>query len=1167
MADRFPENRLTVRWSRLSAADRAMALVEVAGRRDEPTADSVAREALLRIEDVLNSAHEAYHGRKYGEAVAGYRRSLAAIAALVDGSLPEAAIERSEVPMPMANRLFRPLLESSLELVGALEPPEVPSEFGTLKRHPIDGSAGSFARFRRVGVQIANDAVHEARELSDIALSYAERGQWRQARTLLERARRGTTGEEGEQQTARAAIELSLAAVLIQAKDLTGAARVLQRTEQLFRSQGDVVGQAQVALNRAALLVRQGRPEPADRQIEHAEQLLSRAQGRSELRAETSVVPETPLALRRVLSLPGSLVAQSRTLGKKRRSSLEPRSLREMTAARGLAVTYRRPGGGWWTQDVESGAQAKEKGGRRSLGLLLGEEVVTFEWEAGDPLPVDAVIERYYLARSQASDPAALDPRYTTLAELAVLLPHYYFFAIPVAMGEALRQLGSYEEAEGVLRSVADYTYVNTAIEIPALWQRLAGNARQWGDSLYKQEEAQKALKIYRRVLNPPGSADVVPSSSFLYSQARLKAVGEQVKAVLSQGGGLEIGELNPALAVIVLEIRARLLQLQGGLDFLGMPADLVPIWDFSYLQSVARYFARQAVQAERQYVQFRDQAENERMTEKQLNHAVRIALAEKSLANEQLDAAQADTEVYEAGLDLAESRKSNAETDRALYEDMATTRLNEQTMRAYYTAPEHARKAVSDSVFWQGMATLDYELGALERDIEELGLGVVVAQKQVESARAREAVAEQMTVVAHVKLKAAEDQLAAFSNQRFTPDVWFGMSDFMRAASDRYLDMAVHAARLMQRAYNFELDVERSLIKTDYSQEGVDGLLGADVLLADIDSFTHDLLSSVERKKIRLKHTLSLAQRYPFQFETKFRQSGHLEFETRLLDFERAHPGTFGARIERIEVLVDGLLPPRGVHGSLTNSGISRYRDQAANVKFRVHGKETLTFSEYDERRDGALFPARAEQLELFAGGGVGGSWILEVPPSTNDVDFRAIADVRVVFYYTARFDANLRQAVEAELLSLPGAHQESRILPLRQFYPDAFFSFQENGVLTFSVLPEDLPIHHEGPELLDLSLVVAAADDFAVEGLIVRLAVPGQPTPTAATVSAEGSVIIDDGHPWQPLSSGPAVGEYRLEIRSDDNPDLDFEASAALEPIEDLALILEYDFTPRSS
>ena len=146
-----------------------------------------------------------------------------------------------------------------------------------------------------------------------------------------------------------------------------------------------------------------------------------------------------------------------------------------------------------------------------------------------------------------------------------------------------------------------------------------------------------------------------------------------------------------------------------------------------------------------------------------------------------------------------------------------------------------------------------------------------------------------------------------------------------------RYLDMALKTALLMQQAYNFETDQSLRFIRKDYSTEEVKGLLGADALMADIQSFTYDLITSTTGKSQPVRQTISLAQRYAFLFERQFRRTGVMEFETRIDDFDYVYPGTYAGRIESVGVEVVGLVPPNGVSGNLTNSGVSAYRTPAS--------------------------------------------------------------------------------------------------------------------------------------------------------------------------------------------------------------------------------------------
>src|SRR5262249_2333287 len=263
-----------------------------------------------------------------------------------------------------------------------------------------------------------------------------------------------------------------------------------------------------------------------------------------------------------------------------------------------------------------------------------------------------------------------------------------------------------------------------------------------------------------------------------------------------------------------------------------------------------------------------------------------------------------------------------------------------------------------------------------------------------------------------------------------------------------RYLTMALRAARLMQKAYNFENDRNVAIVKTYYS--GVTrGLLAADSLLADIESFTDDMLFNTRTKKQLMKTTIRLAERHGYAYETQLRRTGWMMFETALADFDEAYPGTYAGRIQRVSVSLEGIVPPSGVSGTLTNAGISIYRlpndaiGDGKPTKQRIQGAETLVLSDYDPALDGATDPAGGRMSGIFEGAGVASSWRLDLPKEVNDIDFGALTDVVLTFVYAAGFDPDLAARVRAELASRPGRTTRQSALPLRWLYPDLFFTF----------------------------------------------------------------------------------------------------------------------------
>ena len=87
------------------------------------------------------------------------------------------------------------------------------------------------------------------------------------------------------------------------------------------------------------------------------------------------------------------------------------------------------------------------------------------------------------------------------------------------------------------------------------------------------------------------------------------------------------------------------------------------------------------------------------------------------------------------------------------------------------------------------------------------------------------------------------------YANERtFDEDLWFKLAAELQDISRNYLDMAIYAAFLMERAYDLEFDRNLKRIRLDYGIAGAEGLLGGDCLKRDIASFTLDYLEHAQK-------------------------------------------------------------------------------------------------------------------------------------------------------------------------------------------------------------------------------------------------------------------------------------------------------------------------------
>ncbi|EIV91294.1 tetratricopeptide repeat protein [Frankia sp. QA3] len=1204
MAIPFAENYVSVRYRRASSAVITAELADlesVAAAGDARDSNLRSHRALLEIEQHVTAGHELFAAGTFRQAIQEYQIAQGLAYRLLSPSFPVAVSTRPGLSLPIRAAMLEPLLSAGLSLVEAMDPKTVEVDFSATVE-VSDEVLRPLVDITEIGVDVVSGVPRTARADSRLAAAYAQRGQWDRALFFLGRAQRRLDGAASPEATvARAATDLSEGGVLVQLGRIDDAKSALARAQEGFRSAGDTVGLAQVNLNLAAALAKEGNHGQAAPLLASAEKLINTARGLPASPTDTGSPPAaaTPLGRTPVGEVLSHRVGLATTaLARANRAvslagaatlirpeSVRPESLSDAVKDQGLAVTFRQPetGGGWTTQPVETKVEAAQRGVVKELGLLVGDDVTKISWKPGEAIASGQVLDAFYRKRIGFNRLQDVAGRWDLPSDLAVHLPHLYFYVIPSSLGDCYHALGDHAAAHDSYLAAADYEFINTSLEAPALWQRLARNALDWGDRHYRADDATAALTAYRIVLEPPGGP-AVPANSPLYAHPNLKTVGGTVAGMLATLDADGPGGLNPTLAAVVLEIRARLIQLNAGLDFLGVPASIVPIWTFEFLQNVARYFTQQAIQAEREYVGWTDRAENEGLTRDQLLQTVAQASAERAVAREQTEAAQAEETAYAAAAALAQKRVDNAAANQAAYDTMSWERLWLQRDMAWYSsqnpwershpipsgpdAGKQIHQVIAEKTQRSQTITRNYELASMGRQVKELQAAQGVAVAQLAAATARVDAARQMEVVADLRRSAAVNNLAAFDSQVFTPDVWYQLGQFMRSISTHYLTMAIRTARLMQRAYNFENDTERALIKVDYSTNSVRGLLAADALLLDIDAFTFDMITTVGRKRMPVKQTISLAERHPFLFETALRDTGTMAFETRIEDFDLAFPGTFQRRLEKVEVEIDGVLPPGGVRGVLTNGGISRDRTPDPDVvTVRIQPRESLVLSEHRIRDDAFVFPADPGRRGVFEGAGVAGTWTLELPRAANDLDYRAITDVRLVLYYQAGYDADLATELSARLATLAGRNQHARSLPLRWTDPDAFFQFQDTGRLGFAVTPLDFRHNELDPQLTHLAVLLVPDPGVDPSGWKVRLGTPAHPDTVVGQPTTEGAVTADAGHPWEPLAAGPATGDYLVEIRAEENPGLVVDGRLDLAPVQDVVLVFEYSFTPRGS
>src|SRR5262249_35203008 len=126
---------------------------------------------------------------------------------------------------------------------------------------------------------------------------------------------------------------------------------------------------------------------------------------------------------------------------------------------------------------------------------------------------------------------------------------------------------------------------------------------------------------------------------------------------------------------IVLLEALAYLRQILHNINYLGFPDDIIPIHSWRYLQNVARFFATQAMQAERAYITFKDNAEKETFTRLTLEQAVDAQQAAVAVEDQRVRLAQEQQRVAQMTASVAALREQNARDQR---KDFANTSAQE---------------------------------------------------------------------------------------------------------------------------------------------------------------------------------------------------------------------------------------------------------------------------------------------------------------------------------------------------------------------------------------------------------------------------------------------------------------------------------------------------------
>lgn len=1159
----------------------------VAGRATE-----ISKAKISEIELHIREGDSLFRQREHDAALTKFKKARASIYQLLHPEFDvRSYVAWKDVALPVSAALEKSLLDVSARVIDVLRPASVeprpvwrdsrdviPRE---LRRHSTNGfreSAGIEETMQQAsaqGVALLNDGKPEgAIDVMEDALT------------------RATAPGVQADQALIAALELNLSTAHLQTGDLQKATGFATRSLEHFRGGKDLVGQAQALHMMGATRQKAG-------DIAGAKQILTQAANTfKEASATASTATPGPVlgppvlfpaapALANIHATNLSATLNSGLLRSAQFTSLNLTS-RDFKTLQPIAqmdpkkLTFRVPGraDGWGTLEITDDLLKRQQSKSWNIGVPVGDRVAIVTAGSGKLASTTQVVDEVYKARTGAERFRDLEFHLADTSTTTFYLTHLYAYVLPVKIGDCFHELGQYRKAEENYLQASNYSFLNKNLEATSLWVRLARNALEWGTVLYKNEDIEAAKAQYSKIIT---ETETVPNS-LLYTTASLSVPIAAATNVIQNLAARPLPTANWELVIVILEADVYLQQILQGLDYYGLL--LSPIHTFEYLQSVARAFAQEAIQAEREFVNFKSREEMEAATRRDLETARAMAQAEVEGRFQQLQAAREDVNAAQRAVDLATKRRDDAVAQRNQYSAASSSQIWAQAASqaqgmgedSWYSeiselADKLGRgesisgprgKLAAAYTLWAGRKTQEYELGKMQDNINELTIAIGVAQAQLNGARASARAAEIGWQAAQQRAQMANAALTAFDEEFFTPESWNKMANVMRDISRGYLHNAIRIAKLMERAYNFENDTQLKLIKNEYgfnaanAQPGRDTrLLGGDSLLQDIESFTYHAITNKTRKSSRIKDIISLTTDFPAQFE-EFRRTGLLSLETDLYEFDRMHPGFYGQRIEAVELEVIGLLPENGLNGTLTAGGVTSYRKKDGTAAKRVHQVDTMALSDFVLRSDVFVYGVETGVRGLFQGLGLASTWQLHLPKRSNDFDFRRIFDVQMVIYYTAKYDASLRTDILAKPVR-PGELSLLRNFALRYDFPDVWYSFYVSGAATFTLDRARLPMNQQDFKVKSVNFRVVTKPGISNQNIDVRVTGPNGVSGTAQT-DATGVISTADPTLAGLIGANP-VDTWKVEVLG--GPSLNEAGVVKFDRVYNLQVGLEYTFT----
>lgn len=366
--------------------------------------------------------------------------------------------------------------------------------------------------------------------------------------------------------------------------------------------------------------------------------------------------------------------------------------------------------------------------------------------------------------------------------------------------------------------------------------------------------------------------------------------------------------------------------------------------------------------------------------------------------------------------------------------------------------------------------------------DVDQIGY-------QIEANKINQANAIQDLRAHKESIKQIKEKESFFRGKFTNQELYSWIKGELKSLYIKTYRLALEIAKQAERAYQYEIDNDKTFIQPGHWNSLKEGLLSGQKLKFELEQLDKEYHDTNERR-LEITKVISLKSLDPIALhELKTKGSCKFSFTEKLFDLD--FPGHYARKIKDIKITVPAVVGPyENVHASLqqTSNQVVLKSDGAINaIKYLVNPSEEeqpetdllrvnwkpnqeIAISKADQ--DSGLFELSFgdERYLPFEGTGAVSTWELSLPQATNRFDISTISDVIIHLDYTALNGGEVlsRQVKNLDQIKY---YQGTFIINLSAVYPEEWNKFkQENGQsseLKFKLFPEIFPIHVKNPEV----------------------------------------------------------------------------------------------------